>query len=600
MSSIALPAESGATTRALELATLLALGAIASVATVGLLVHSPVLVSPTWTAIVRALYVAAYVAAGAYTWWRRPTSLAGPLIAGAGLLFALTAPNGSGDPAAHTVGMTIWTGCVVYLTYLYLAFPRSRLAAPIERALVVWYAVYVAATWTAILVFSNKLPTTGVFTDCGEHCPHNSFQIFDAGEPVAAAFRGFYTIGTITATLGVAALILRKIRSPNRLRRRAMEPLGVAYIGTIAVFVLFMLIAPAYPDAKPTLRAFAAVSQLAIPFAMVLGQIRGRTFAATNVARLVASMGGRPITPEVVEELIRNMLGDPTLALVFPTHDEDLILDVRGVAVRPQQDSKRLFTPVVLQGRTVAALVHDAGLDTDPSVIEGVAASALMLLENARLVEELRASRMRLVTVADQERQRLERNLHDGAQQRLMALQIKLALAKDRAVTDEVLTEQLSNIEFDAAEAVEELRELAHGIYPAVLRDRGLVDALRTVAVTAPIRIEVHDEGTGRTTPTVEAAIYFCALEAIQNAIKHAGPNPRVEVALTRRHNTIEFAITDDGVGMPLDTPEDGFGLSSMRDRIGAVGGKLDVLSSGPGAGTRVSGVVPDPGSEPL
>src|SRR5215831_7439123 len=181
VSSIALPAESRVQTRALEVTALLALGTVASVLTVGFLTHSPVLVSPTTTAIVRGLYVGAYVAAGAYTWWRRPASLTGPMIAGVGLIFALTTLNGSGDPAAHTVGMTLWAGLLVLLAYVYLAFPRSRLGSPVERSLVVGYAAFAMVTWGAVLVFSDKLPIGAAFTDCGDRCPHNAFQLVDAG-----------------------------------------------------------------------------------------------------------------------------------------------------------------------------------------------------------------------------------------------------------------------------------------------------------------------------------------------------------------------------------------------------------------------------------
>src|SRR5262249_37312878 len=155
------------------------------------------------------------------------------------------------------------------------------------------------------------------------------------------------------------------------------------------------------------------------------------------------------------------------------------------------------------------------------------AASSLMLLENARLVEELHASRRRIVTTAEHERLRLERDLHDGAQQRLMAIQIKLALLRDR-VDEPGIAAELDEIGGDASAAVDELRGLAHGIYPTVLRERGLGDGLRALARSVPLPVEVRDDGVGRCEPAVEAAVYFCAAEAIQNATKHGGPATRV------------------------------------------------------------------------
>ena len=140
---------------------------------------------------------------------------------------------------------------------------------------------------------------------------------------------------------------------------------------------------------------------------------------------------------------------------------------------------------------------------------------------------------------------------------------------------------------------MEELRSLAHGIYPPVLQSGGLVKALRSLAITAPIAISVSDEGIGRCSPSVEAAIYFCSAEAIQNAIKHAGGNVRVGVTVGRDRDRVDFAISDDGVGLDQSERGDGDGLIGMRDRVGAVGGELEIVSS-PGRGTTVRGTIPE------
>jgi len=258
----------------------------------------------------------------------------------------------------------------------------------------------------------------------------------------------------------------------------------------------------------------------------------------------------------------------------------------------PQASTERACTPVTRDGRSHAVLIHDPALDTDARIIEGIAATSLMLLENARLVEELRASRGRIVATAQRERLRLERDLHDGAQQRLMAIQIKLRLAQQHADGEELI-EQLAAISVDAAAAVQELRTLAQGIYPTVLRDRGLADAFRPLAMSAPIAIQVRDDGVGRCPAEVEAAIYFCALEAVQNTIKHAGGHAQVTITLACHPGEVHFAIEDDGVGMDTRAGADGIGLTNMRDRIGAVGGELQISSS-PGQGTCVRGTIPD------
>ena len=223
----------------------------------------------------------------------------------------------------------------------------------------------------------------------------------------------------------------------------------------------------------------------------------------------------------------------------------------------------------------------------------------LLALENAKLsaaredaLRQLADTRERVIQAGDLARQRLERDLHDGAQQRLTAIQIKLQLAQEAADGQE-LARQLEAIGADAAKAVDELRALARGIYPAVLRHNGLGDALRSVAREAPIPVEVIDGGIGRCAESVENAIYFCALEALQNTIKHAGADASITLRLSRERRFLRFEFTDDGVGVDTARRGDGIGMTSMRDRIGAVGGDLEVISS-PGRGTTVRGTVPD------
>ena len=295
------------------------------------------------------------------------------------------------------------------------------------------------------------------------------------------------------------------------------------------------------------------------------------------------------------------VLDDPPLELAFEVgHGSELFVDSRGDPIdatraRPGRSS----TGLRRHGQTVAYIVHDVALETDPELVQAVGQSILLGLDNGRLeselqskTSELRTSSGRIVAAGEAERRKLERDLHDGAQQRLVAIQIKLALLRDR-VDEPGLASELDEIGNDASAAVDELRNLAHGIYPTVLRERGIGDGLRAYTRTAPIRVDVFDGGVGRCAPAVEAAVYFCSLEAIQNAAKHAGPGARVTVTLERRGNDIQFEVGDDGVGFDVGEKSDGIGLLSIRDRIGAAGGELEIVSSR-GNGTRVRGAVPD------
>ena len=221
------------------------------------------------------------------------------------------------------------------------------------------------------------------------------------------------------------------------------------------------------------------------------------------------------------------------------------------------------------------------------------------MLANARLDAALQQSRRELayaragiLVAGDIVRRKLGQDLHDGAQQRLIAIQIMAELARERT-GDRELAEAIESIGTAAAQAADDLRELSHGIYPVLLANCGPAEALRAVARTSPMAIRVVDEGVGRCSEAVETAIYFCSLEAIQNAIKHAGGDAHVTVTIGREPGGVFFEVADDGVGMQLPAHGGGIGLRSMRDRIEAVSGRFEIDSS-PGMGTRVRGRVPD------
>jgi signal transduction histidine kinase len=212
---------------------------------------------------------------------------------------------------------------------------------------------------------------------------------------------------------------------------------------------------------------------------------------------------------------------------------------------------------------------------------------------NVELIDELRASRERIVASADAERRRLERDLHDGAQQQLVLTGLKLGLARRQIDTDpETAGTTLDEIRMDLDRALAELRDLAHGIYPAQLQSDGLPGALRDAVDRAAISSQLHCDATGRYPPEVEAAIYFCCLEALQNAAKHAGEGAHATVRLADDGSVIRFEVTDDGPGFDVAEAASSHGIQNMTDRIGALGGELKIESV-PGQGTKVLAVVP-------
>src|SRR6185295_3420732 len=226
--------------------------------------------------------------------------------------------------------------------------------------------------------------------------------------------------------------------------------------------------------------------------------------------------------------------------------DGGLYRDVRGDPAAVEEGRAQL--ELTRDGGPYALVRYDTALDQPAEVVRGAAATGLMLLDNARLADELRASRARIADASHEGRVRIERDLHDGVQPHLSALLVKLGIARDLAEEPELraLIDELGD---DAAAAVKELRTLARGVYPPVLRERGLAQALHAFAVTAPVAVRVEERGSQAASPAATAAVYFTALEAIQNAIKHAGPGVKVAVTLDRRPDRLAFSVSDDGPG---------------------------------------------------
>jgi signal transduction histidine kinase len=276
-------------------------------------------------------------------------------------------------------------------------------------------------------------------------------------------------------------------------------------------------------------------------------------------------------------------------------------------------DVQLRIAPAAQGGELLGLLVVERPPDGEPfterdeEVLAQLGRQIGLALRNARLdsalqasldelrtqAGELRASRARLVAVADAERRRIERDLHDGAQQHLVGLAVKLRLARELSAADPAESERLlSELAGELDSAVDALRNLAHGVYPPLLMDRGLGEALAGAAARSPVPARVRAEGVRRYRPEVEAAVYFCCLEALQNAAKHAGPGAEVTVRLAERAGSLVFEVTDSGAGFDPAAAPGGTGLTNMRDRLGAIGGTLSVASA-PRAGTRVEGTVP-------
>jgi signal transduction histidine kinase len=253
--------------------------------------------------------------------------------------------------------------------------------------------------------------------------------------------------------------------------------------------------------------------------------------------------------------------------------------------------------PVTHQGELLGAITlrMPANDPMDPSkerLVHGLASQAGLVLRNVALVQDLRASRRRLVAAQDEERRRLERNIHDGAQQQLVAMSVKIRLAEQLLEREPLKARGLlTDLQSDTTGALEDLRDLARGIYPPLLADKGLPAALEAQARKAAIPIAVHTDAVRRYHQSIEATVYFCCLEAMQNIGKYAEAS-RSSIRLAQRDEVLVFEVADDGVGFDAEGTLHGSGLQGMADRLNAVGGTLEVRSE-PGTGTTVMGQVP-------
>ncbi|MDP9329868.1 MAG: histidine kinase [Actinomycetota bacterium] len=263
----------------------------------------------------------------------------------------------------------------------------------------------------------------------------------------------------------------------------------------------------------------------------------------------------------------------------------------------PEVPGASRVVPVSHQGELLGALsIHKAPGDpvspTEDKLLVDVASQAGLVLRNVRLIEELRASRQRLVAAQDEERRKLERNIHDGAQQQLVALAVKANLAQALATRDPAQTSvMLEQLKIEAQDALDNLRDLARGIYPPLLADKGLAAALEAQARKSPIPVTVESNGVERYPQDTEAAVYFCVLEGLQNIAKYAGASGAT-VRLLQIDGSLDFEVQDDGQGFDLAQTTYGTGLQGIEDRLAALGGTLQVRST-PGAGTTVVGHVP-------
>jgi signal transduction histidine kinase len=330
------------------------------------------------------------------------------------------------------------------------------------------------------------------------------------------------------------------------------------------------------------------------PIAFLLGLLDAR-LARSAVGELMIELRADP-EPADLRNALAQALRDPSLTLAYWLPDFRTYVDLNGRPVELPDDDERATTPIDRNGVRVAALVHDRALDDEHELLDAVGAAAGISLENGRLhaelrarLEELKGSRARVIEAGQKERQRLERNLHDGAQQRLIALSLRLSLLEQKLADQPELKEQLDAARREIGLSLEELRDVARGIHPAVLSGHGLAVALESLAARAPLPVRLAVDIRGRLPERVEVAAYYVVSEGLANVAKHAQANG-AQVSVAESPAGLVVEVVDDGIG-GADT-ERGSGLRGLADRVEALGGRLRVWTPR-GGGTRVQAEIP-------
>ena len=542
---------------------------------------------------VAALFVGwGFVGAGLFAWARRPESSIGMLMAATGFAWFVSLLSASNVPAVFILSAAFSSVYFVTAVHMLLAAPHGQpLAAGDRRIVTVGYLLVTVGTLPLLFFFDPAQQ------DCAD-CPLNPFLIEDS--------QTFFEIwNTLLSVVGLAVIgfvlrsLVRRWRRASRPERRLYAPVWAAGVALmIAVIAQLAVQTSGSKGAALDVLFIVAVIPLAlVPYLFVAAFVRTRMAQGGAVSELMTQLAEAP-QPGALRDALADTLDDPSLELVYWLPEGLRYVDFRGRTYElPEDDPSRAIHLVAREGQCVAAIIYDATLPEADAHVRAVGAAASMALRGERLeaelrakVDELRRSRERMLRIGLEERRRLERDLHDGAQQRLVSMALNIRMARAKLNEDPLAADQLlasAGEELDSA--LEELRELARGIHPAVLTDRGLGTALETLANRAPVPVELAELPEERLPEAVELAAYFVVAEALTNVAKYANAS-HATVEMTRENGRLVVEVADDGVGGA--DPENGTGLRGLADRIAVLEGRLEIDSER-GKGTTVRAQIP-------
>jgi signal transduction histidine kinase len=558
-------------------------------------------------AALHASVIVAPVATGLFAMRHPGSARFGRLLIVTGLIWSLSVFSESANSVVYSTGRVIAWLIPLLLVYVMLTFPEGRIGLRRDRILFGSGLATVLVLYVASALVSDSFPTQSPWASCSSDCPPNAFMLLGSEPAFVDSLVQPVRDGLATLVLlGVTVSLTARVRAASAIRKVTTTPVlvvGITSTFLLGAFIAVRRVAPG-TQAPEILGAAWALCLPAMAVAFYIGLLQRRLFIGQVLGGLSLALTGST-GPRGVGSALRSSIGDPGVEVLVPdaTSAGWVREDGREADLRARGLAGRIVHRVGPEDAPLAAILLDPAVDADDELMDAILALVEATLREAHLMAELELSlrrlddsRRRIATAAEIERRRIERDLHDGAQQRLIALRMRLSLAEDLLRDDPASApDAMRALGGHVDDALEEIRSLAHGIYPPLLADRGLADAVAAAARGCPLPVEVHASGVTRHPPEIEGAVYFSCLEALQNVAKHARGATRARISLRQDH-MLRFEVADDGAGFDADDLP-GAGMRNMRDRIEALGGTLAITSDR--RGTLVRGSVPLPAPRP-